>query len=155
MSTDATVAAAPPSQDQSTQRPGGKADLFARRKQQTRRVSLPGHQKSYLLAALRPIEVQEVNTFCLESHPDPKDPSKTVTRFSPMRPFYLIARSLQESEGKAMFGANEGGAQAGWIYGGQQCANFLTNREANILFDGVSDLSGIGAGAEEQAEKNS
>ncbi len=133
---------------------GSKADLFARRKQQTRRASLPDHEKPYTITALRPIEVQEINTFCLETIPDPKT-GKDKRQFNPMRPFYLIAKSLIDHDGKPMFPAGSAGEQAAWLYGGQQCANFLTNQECNILFDVVTELSGLGDRSAEDAEKNS
>lgn len=136
-------------------RRGGKADLFARRKQQTRWVKLPDHEKDFLLVALRPIEVQEINTYCLETVPDPKHPAKEKRQFHPMRPFYLIGRALCESDGKPMFPLGSGGPQATWLYAGEQVANFLTNQECNILFDVVSELSGLTDRSGEDAEKNS
>lgn len=134
---------------------GGKADLFARRRQATRWVTLPGHDKRFLVGALRPIEVQEVNTYCLESVPDPRHPGKEKRQFNSMRPFYLIGRALLEPDGKPMFPIGSAGPQAAWLYAGEQVANFLTNPECNTLFDVVSELSGLGDRATEETEKNS
>ncbi|MBA2458993.1 MAG: hypothetical protein H0V43_08595 [Gemmatimonadales bacterium] len=159
MSTTAAPAApvGPPAEPEHSKaiHTGSKATLFARRRQQTRRVTLPEHEEPYLLTALRPIEVQEVNTFCLETNTDPKSPKKNALRWDPMRPFYFIARSLCDSDGKPMFAAGSAGEQAAWLYGGQQVANFLTNRECNILFDVVTELSGLSDKSAEDAEKNS
>lgn len=138
-----------------TNRSGGKSDLFARRRQPTRWVTLPGHEKKYLVRALRPIEVQEINTFCLETVPDPKHGGKEKRQFNPMRPFYLVGRSLCETDGKAMFPPGQAGPQAAWLYAGEQVANFLLNSEVNILFDVTSELSGLNDRSGEEAEKNS
>jgi hypothetical protein len=132
---------------------GGKSDLFARKKPRTRWVRL-SDGKRYLVRALRPKEISEINKLCLNEVPDPEKPDivkpdGTVIKgekkyeWDIMRPYYLIAKSLCEPDGKPMYRNAMMGPDDAWIAGGIEISEKMEYGDTNTLLEEVQDISGL------------
>jgi len=138
-----------------TPKRGGKGTLLIHKKPKTRWVTLDDGSEQ-LISSLRPREIAEINRFCLIETPvdSAKPDGEMKYEWDIMRPFYLIARSLCEPDGKRMYKSTIG-ADTAWQAGGSEIADMVEYADVQTLLDAVQDISGLSKKAKAAVGKDS